>query len=1275
MDIDIAVPDAGVGLTVPPAPRALLEILDETTQRHGGRVAIDAPDARLTYRELSDAAAALADRLASRGVGPGDRVGVRVASGTAELYTAILGVLRAGAAYVPVDADDPPARTADLWDDAAACAVVEDGLGITMRLTPVGAGRELTPDDDAWVIFTSGSSGRPKGVAVSHRAAAGFVDAESRLWTVTPEDRVLAGLSVAFDASCEEMWLAWRHGAALVPAPRAVVRSGADLGPWLAERGVTVVSTVPALAAMWDGDVLAAVRLLILGGEVLPTELGWRLAADREVWNTYGPTEATVVSTAARVRPGEPILIGRPLEGWTTAVVDEAGEPVAPGEPGELVIGGLGLGRYLDPNLDAVRYAPIPALGAGRAYRSGDVVRETAAGLAFVGRRDDQVKLGGRRLELGEVDAHLTAAPGVRAGAAAVRTTPAGNRVLVGYIAGEADPEDVRAHLAEHLPTGIAPLVVVLDEIPVRTSGKVDRAALPWPPPANAGLAEGALSGTAAWLAERWTEQLGPLPMSGESDFFKLGGSSLTAAKLVSVVRARFPAVAVADVYEHRRLDALADRLDQLGEHAGAGAPGHPERSRRWGAIQLAGVLALLTIVAAQSVVAILAMNRWEGGGLGPDVAWGWIAAAWLLLFSPPARAMLVVGVRRGLLGRRIRPGRHPRRGWLACRLWFIARLTEVSRLDNLAGTPWAARYARFSGVEVGPGASLGTLPPAIGLVRIGAGATLEPDVDVHGYWVEADELVVGVITIGPGARIGTRALLMPGVTVGAGAEIEPGSVVNGDVPPGERWAGSPSRRVGDAGEHWPAGLAAPVAAHRRFWRAMYSVGLALQTVLPLLYLVPGLLVASALTGSQRALGESVESLIVAAPAMALTFVICDAVVVALTVRAASRLVEPGWHAADGRAGFALWFAEHVMAGARSALFPLFSSLYTRPWLRLAGIEVGRRSEISTAVSLNRFVSFGEMSFAADDVVFAGARARGGWLHVSRIRVGHRSFLGNGALLRGDTQVGADSLVGVLTIPPAASADGTSWLGWPALELPRVADRVDPAKTTHPSRARIAARGTVEAFRILAPATISIVLAALMLLALDTIGNAAGVVTMSAAAPFVILAGALCAVGITILAKWVLIGRYKPGEHPLWTAFVWRDEIINSFQEQLAGMWLMDSALGTPLMSAYLRALGAKVGHDVWCETLALTEFDLVSLGDGCAINRRTCVETHLFHDRLMRIGPCSIGARATLGPSSAVLPDSRVGAGCWLGGRSVVLRGEELPPGTAWHGAPVVPA
>jgi non-ribosomal peptide synthetase-like protein len=1239
-------------------------------------VALDAGARRLTFSQLAEEAQQLADALGAVGAGRGDRVGIRVPSGTAELYIAVLGTLLAGAAYVPVDFADPEARAEFIWREADVTAVVGEALTITSRWEGQGTGGRPSPADDCWVIFTSGSTGSPKGVVVSHAAAAAFVDAETSLWDVHSYDRVLAGLSVSFDASCEEMWLAWRNGAALVPCPRSVVQSGVDLGSWMAAHGITVVSTVPTLAAMWDPEALANVRLLILGGEACPSELGWRLARGREVWNTYGPTEATVVSTAARIYPGRQVTIGRPLPGWEVAVVDDKGCPVAPGKAGELVIAGAGLGCYLDPVLDAKGYAGLPALGWGRAYRTGDMVREGPDGLEFLGRRDDQVKIGGRRIELVEVDAQLRAAPGVRAAATAVRETTARNKVLVGYVVGDIDPAEVRAFVAKRLPEGIVPMVVELDALPLQSSGKVDRKALPWPPPPRGGGRPGGpmmgagrpagLTGTAAWLAARWADQLGPVPMSADSDFFELGGTSLAVARLVSVLRSRFPATAVADVYNHRQLAQLADRLDHLDGTARQAAPPRPG-SRGWNGAQLVGVLALLVLSSLQWAVGVLAYNQWDGHG----VRAGWVAiiAGWLLVSSAPGRAFIVAVARRALLGR-LRPGRYPRQGWLSCRLWFVERLAEVLHLDILAGTPWTARYTRMNGAYVGTGARLATLPSPTSLVHIGAGATVEGDVDMRGWWVEGGELVVGYVRIGDGARVGTRTVLMPGADIGAGAEIEPGSVVSGPVPPGERWSGSPARRDGIAGEGWPD--SPPSASpERRAPKVMFGLGIAALSLLPLLAAGPGTLVLWASGGfaSPHAL---VRSILVYAPILAAAFILSYALLVALAVRSVSWLVRPGWHPDYGLTAFALWFSGTAIGRSQGILFPMYSSIYTRPWLRLLGIKVGKRTEVATSTGLNRLVSLGGTSFAADDVVFAGARSRGGWIELAPIEIGGHSFLGNGAILRAGTRLGDGSLVGVLSSPPLSSADGTSWFGLPALEFPRVPERSDPERTTAPPPRLLVARALMELVRVLLPATVAVVLGALVFTGLERLGAKAGVVGLVAAAPLLVMTASLAAVCFTIGAKWLLMGRYKPGVHPLWSLFVWRDEIINTCHEQLAGAWLLSMGLGTPLVPAYLRAMGALVGRDVWFESLAVTEFDLVELGDGCAVNRGACVETHLFHDRLLNMGPSALGAGSTLGPNSAVLPNTVLGPGCSVGARSVVLRGEHLPAGTAWHGAPV---
>ena len=225
----------------PPIPRArtLLDLVRETVVEWPDRLAIDADDGQLTHAELFDAARALAGRLRRSGIGPGDRVGVHLPSDSVDLYVAILGVLHAGAAYVPVDAEDPPARTAEIWERAAVVAVVESRLATRELRPPAANGRAACPDDEAWVIFAAGSSPL-SGVAVSHRTAVTFIETRAAAGRLDARDRALAAVPEGFDASHAEMWLAWRAGAVLVPAPRSLARGGTERRRWLAARRVNV---------------------------------------------------------------------------------------------------------------------------------------------------------------------------------------------------------------------------------------------------------------------------------------------------------------------------------------------------------------------------------------------------------------------------------------------------------------------------------------------------------------------------------------------------------------------------------------------------------------------------------------------------------------------------------------------------------------------------------------------------------------------------------------------------------------------------------------------------------------------------------------------------------------------------------------------------------------------------------------------------------------------------------------------------------------------------
>ncbi|MBF6468065.1 amino acid adenylation domain-containing protein [Nocardia beijingensis] len=1275
-----------------PEPRTLVDILTATALAHPDAPAIDDGEVVLSYLELVVEIEKTMARLATPGVRPGDRVGVRMPSGTRGLYVTILAVLYSGAAYVPVDADDPDERAQLVFGEAQVTAIVT-AAGIQTTAAGMRAAeqqREQTwsalpsPGDDAWIIFTSGSTGTPKGVAVTHRNAAAFVDAEADLFLrdapIGPGDRVLAGLSVAFDASCEEMWLAWRNGACLVPAPRELVRTGADLGPWLVRREISVVSTVPTLAATWPVEALEAVRLLIFGGEAVPPELAERLTSNgdsaREVWNTYGPTEATVVACAARLDGRWPIRIGLPLNGWDLVVVDQAGNPVAEGESGELVIGGVGLARYLDPVKDAEKYAPLASVGWERAYRSGDLVRNDSAGLVFLGRADDQIKLGGRRIELGEIDNALQHLPGVTGAAAAVRTTKAGNKLLVGYLTGpgpDFDAKAARAVLAERLPAPLVPRLAVVDELPTRTSGKVDRDALPWPlPNAAEDDDDNELTGTALWIAGLWDAILGAEASDLDADFFDLGGGSLAAAQLVTALRERYPQIAVADVYDHPRLGALADLLEQT-----TPAVAVAERTVRptpvlAQAAQVLATIPLTTLTGLQWLTWLAIVGNiaaWSGSlPWLPQLSWWWTLTAFLLFISPPGRmAICVAGAR--LLLRGIRPGRYPRGGSMHLRLWAAVRLSEASGAENLSGAPWMVPFARALGAKIGKGVDLHSLPPVTGMLELGDGCSVEPEVDLSGYWIDGDVVHLGPITVGPGAVVGSRSILLPGTKIGRNAEVAPGSAVSGKVKAEQEWAGSPAVKVGKAQHRWPA----HTPDRARHWVAIFGVTSMALAAMPILGIGAGGAFLAWFVRDTRTLAGGAARAFAVLPLATLLSLGVYAAATIVAVRLLSIGLTEGYHPVRSRVGWQAWATERLLDSARTFLFPLYASLLTPVWLRLLGAKVGKSVEASTVLLLPKFTTVADGAFLADDTMIAGYELGGGWLHIGAAKVGKRAFLGNSGMTAPGRRVPKNGLVAVLSAAPSKAKPGSSWLGSPPVRLRRAAENADTARTFDPPARLRVARALVETCRLL-PVLVTFAIGLGVLCTLAWLAHTFGHLAAGLLSGVVLLAAGAVAGTSAVAAKWLLVGRIRTGEHPLWSSFVWRNEVSDTFVETVAAPWFARAATGTPVLNLWLRGLGAEIGRGVWCESYWLPEADLVTLGDGATVERGCVVQTHLFHDRIMAMDTVTLGAGATLGPHCVALPASALGDGATIGPASLVMRGDAVPASTRWWGNPIAP-
>jgi amino acid adenylation domain-containing protein len=571
-------------------------------------------DASLSYRDLNAAANRVAHTLRAAGAGPGTLVAV-LADRSLELVAALLGVLKSGAAYLPVDPGYPPGRIAFMLDDGAAPLLLTQAAlagdlprcdaqvllldGLLLGAPPLSAAPVTDPeplagpDDTAYVIYTSGSTGRPKGVANTHRGIANRLDWMQRAYALAPGDVVLQKTPVSFDVSVWELFWPLREGARLAVAVPDGHRDPAYLRDLIAAEGITTAHFVPSmLAAFLAQDDLggcATLRTVVCSGEELPADLARRALAllpGAALHNLYGPTEAAVDVSSWACTPaalaGLPrVPIGSPIANTKLRVLGPGMRPEPPGVPGELYIGGAGLAvGYLNrPGLTADRFVPDP-FGApgGRLYRTGDLACWRPDGtLDFLGRLDTQVKLRGQRIELGEIEAALRALTGVRDAAVAIREDRPGDKRLVAYVTGDPaelpDQQAVRAELKQTLPDYmVPPTLVALDALPLSPSGKLDRKALP-APTAGAGAAPSErvapATATEAVLAGIWAELLEVPAVGATDDFFDLGGHSLLATQVVARLRREGHGVSVLDVFKYptvRELAAVADTpQDQRG--------------------------------------------------------------------------------------------------------------------------------------------------------------------------------------------------------------------------------------------------------------------------------------------------------------------------------------------------------------------------------------------------------------------------------------------------------------------------------------------------------------------------------------------------------------------------------------------------------------------------------------------------------------------------------------------------------------------------------------
>nr|WP_269330582.1 non-ribosomal peptide synthetase [Kineosporia babensis] len=569
------------------APAATLdELLRSQAEKTPDAVAVaDESGAETSFAQFDARVNALAQVLLEQGVQIGDRVAV-ILPRSLDLVVALAAVIRAGAAFVPVDTSYPVERVRAIVEDAGPALVIDEAwlasTSIIEKAEKPVLQRPVSPQDTAYVIFTSGTTGRPKGVAVSHAAIVNLVRWRQDTFPMAVGDRFLQTTSVGFDVALPEFFWPLATGGTI----RLIKAGGERDLPYLAgvfrSERVDFSNLVPTvLQALLEAglDLVAnEVRHLAVAGEAFPAELSRQLHGVPGVWNMYGPTEAAVYAAAVELAQTDPVSvvpIGHPVANVRTVVLDDWLRPVAPGVPGELYLGGIQVadgywGRF---GLTAERFVADPSGELGeRLYRTGDLVRWNASGqLEYLGRNDDQVKIRGFRIELDEIRNVLEAHESVSGAAVVALERPAGGKVLAAYLTGSGDEALVRAHAQDRLPEYMVPTSFTwLDAFPVTTNGKLDRAALPSPELSSGLKGREPQTPSERVLAEVFRDVLqlpAEVPLSVEDDFFRLGGDSILSIQVVSRARRAGVTVTAAQIFTARTIAALARLADQHESH------------------------------------------------------------------------------------------------------------------------------------------------------------------------------------------------------------------------------------------------------------------------------------------------------------------------------------------------------------------------------------------------------------------------------------------------------------------------------------------------------------------------------------------------------------------------------------------------------------------------------------------------------------------------------------------------------------------------------------
>ena len=1303
------------------------DVLEEACRRHANQIAISLETGDISYADLDARANRMARFFLAHGVRRGDRVGVLLDRGL-DAYVTLFALMKAGAAYVPLDAGHPHERLRFILADAGAALVVThqslaDRLaGVEASLlvldsarpeidaqveSPLDEAVEAPSDALCYVLYTSGTTGQPKGVAVAHSSICNFVRVSADSYGFGPGDRVYQGMSIAFDFSIEEIWTPLVAGATLAPNTAPTSLFGEELAEFLEARSVTYLCCVPTLLASIERD-LPKLRVLLIGGEACPPALVNRWSrSGRILLNSYGPTETTVTASLGVLQPGKPVTIGRPLPTYSIVILDpERNVALALGEAGEIGVAGVGVAEgYLNrPELTKAKFIEdflgLPNNPSGRIYRTGDLGRIGKEGeIEYLGRIDTQIKLRGYRIELTEIESVLLEIPEIAQVAVTTFEPEPGAPELVAYysVKHAATAPDRRAIVAlmrARLPRYMTPAYLErLPFIPTLVSNKADRTRLPAPKSARLRLVESAAPAetkTERVLARALSETLGLEDVSVEADLFAdYGAHSLLMARFCARVRALDPALQVAmrDVYANTTLRRLAAALDVQRPTAGEALerpPAHRPSNFAYYACGAAQA-AVYVMVGALGVAALQFAFIWiyEAGASSLAVymralvvAAGWffghnafaVAAKWMLLGRARAETVPIWSV-------------------AYFRFWAAKFIVRSAPANVFAGTPLFNAFLRLLGARIGRNAVIASraVPIAADLFEVGEDAVVTNSALLPGYFASGNRLHFGRIRIGRNAYVGEHSLLDIETAIGDFGQLgHASSLQTGQrVPEGRSYAGSPAEETTTR-----FGLKddMPASALRRWlftaMRLAFVVAVAGALTDAVIVYAMGIL-----TGGDDVLAfapwdAAVTMLPMAADAaLAVTLVslIGGLLIVHVAPRLANLFLE------EGRVyplfGFHHGMQQIVETFSNSRFFNLMfgDSVFIEPYLRWIGWTLGRGEKTgsnfgSEQAQDNPFLcSVGAHTVASDGLRLGNVTMSNRAFRLGACLIGERSFLGTSVYVPPGARTGANVLFGTKVMTPIDGPvrENVGLLGSPAFEIPRAVSRdLEMLAAIGPEeRARRLKRKTwlnlASIAGLLASRWLIVFIVAYVFGWTVAVYGVDDLPAMIVAASVVV---ALSTAALILIERASIgFGRLRPEIATVYDPAFWRIER----HWKLSDSPLATAFPGTPMRNMISRLLGVKVGRRVFDDGCVLSERTLVEIGDEANLNEHAIVQAHSLEEGVFKSDVVSIGAGASIGVAALVHYGVTMGEGTHLDADAFLMKGEITPTGSRWRGNP----